>query len=514
MSTPQLIYQLFPLGVCGALADSEALGAMCPGEHPRRLRELVPFIDHAASLSCDTILLGPVFSSSTHGYDTVDPRHVDARLGDDSDLVDFVAAAHARGVKVVVDAVFNHVGRQAAPFRALQADPHGPWRQWFHVREGRSPDGDAFDYDGWGGHHSLPRLNTDHDDVRAFWADVVRGWYRRFDIDGLRLDAADCLSPDFVAFIADVARAEKAETWLVGEVVHGDYRERLGPRLLDSVTNYELYKGLWSGVETRNLFEPAWSLDRQSGDASADTGLYRDERLMTFVDNHDVKRLASTLTKPASLYPTWGLLMTSPGVPCIYAGSEFAFVGEKTATSDTPVRPCMNVDGARAWAAEGGPAASRRCDERAQSGAFVGAAARDLEGAIARLARMRADSPALREGDYEELFVADTVIAFRRAIRPIPNPSPGGGREQELIVVVNVDDDARDVVVGRGVDRGDGDLGARAWDHGKGGHCRGVDVADGEWVDVLNDHEVFLAADGRVAVTVPAMWLRVLQRRP
>lgn len=481
---PRCVYQLFPLGVCGVLVDSGPIDDLHRG-HPTRLRDVVPWLDHLVSLGADTLLLGPVFSSSDHGYDTIDPAHVDPRLGDDDDLVLVVQAAHARGIEVVLDAVFNHLGRDSAPFRALvEASGGGVWRERFAgVRDGTSPLGDPFEYDSWAGHASLPRLNTDHPEVRGWWADVVRDWYRRFDIDGLRLDAADCLSADFIRFIAAVARAEKPDTWLVGEVVHGDYRERLGDGLLDSITNYELYKSLWSGIESRCMFETAYALDRQSGPE----GLYRDHALLTFVDNHDVNRLASTLTRPSALYPAWGVMMTMPGIPTVYYGSEFGQPGTKGETSDAPLRPALDL-------AACGHDAERR-----------GPAARDLLATIRRLSEIRNATPALQTGRYEELFIGDTTLAFRRVL----DDADGGG---ECVVVVNAGTTAQRLRPGRGLRR-HSPVGVRAWDDDKRGHCRGLPLADGTWTDLLNPHRQVVSSDGLLDVEVPPDWLMILQRQ-
>jgi len=376
---------VYPLGLCGAPASNDGTGPVTP-----RLDRLHAWIDHWDALGVTALYLGPLFESSTHGYDTTDYFHVDRRLGDDATLAAHVAACHGRGIRVILDGVFHHVGRGFWAFRDLLA--HGAastHRAWFagvdFSRPG--PGGDGFSYDTWRGHHELVKLDLAHRPVRDHLLDAVRHWFSRYDIDGLRLDVAESLAPDFLHELATFCRGLRPDAWLLGEMIHGDYARLATGELLDSVTNYEAHKGLWSSHEDHNYFEIAHTLDRQFGPG----GRYRGLPLYAFADNHDVTRIASRLADPAHLYPLHVLLFTMPGVPAIYYGSEWGILGVKRAGDDAPLRPAIE-----------GPAPPPDAPHP------------ELAAAIARLARLRHASPALRRGDYRTLHVASEQLAFAR----------------------------------------------------------------------------------------------------
>jgi cyclomaltodextrinase / maltogenic alpha-amylase / neopullulanase len=389
-----VFYHVYPLGLCGAPQQNDGTGAIVP-----RLAALHGWLDHWSALGVTALYLGPLFESSTHGYDTADYFRVDRRLGDDDTLAAFVAACHARGIRVILDGVFHHVGRAFWAFRDLQT--HGEasaHRSWFAGVDfsRRSRLGDPFDYATWRGHQELVKLDLANAAVRAHLFDAVRHWFARYDVDGLRLDVAESIDPDFLRELAAMCRGARPDCWLLGEMIHGDYA-RLA--MLDSVTNYVAYKGLWSSFEDRNLFEIAHTLDQQFGP----TGAFRDVPLYAFADNHDVMRIASRLRDGAHLYPLHVLLFTMPGVPSIYYGSEWGTPGVARDGDDAPLRPA--IDGPRPPANATQP---------------------DLATAIARLARVRHETPALRRGDYRPLHVASEQLVFARA-----------SAEQTAIVAVN-----------------------------------------------------------------------------
>jgi len=385
-SRDAVFYHIYPLGLLDAprqnTPDTPAAS---------RLPGLAAWAPHIRSLGANAVYLGPVFESATHGYDTLDYRAVDRRLGTNEDLKALVEAWHAQGIRVILDAVLNHVSRDAAPFRDLrERGEASPYRDWFaNVRFGqRSPLGDPFMYEAWSFHYELAKLNLKNPEVRDWLFDTVRFWFREFGIDGLRLDAADVMDKTFLRELAAVCREENPDCFLVGEVVHGDYSRWAGPGMLDSVTNYQAFKALHSGLNDRNLFEIAHALNREFGP----DGLYRGLPLYTFADNHDVDRVASLLRDPADLFPLYALVFTMPGIPSIYYASEWGYQGAKRdGWDDGPLRPAFAMpvpDEAKALP--------------------------ELEAWIARLAAVRADSPALLDGDYVEAFVASEQVAFLR----------------------------------------------------------------------------------------------------
>jgi len=437
-------YHIYPLGLTGAPAHND-FGAP-PVE---RLDQLLGWLDHIRGLGCNALYVGPLFESSAHGYDTADYWHLDRRLGTDETLKRFVRACHDKGIRVVLDGVFNHVGRDFWAFRDVQA--HGadsPYRDWFAgLNFGvKSPYGDDFSYEGWHGHFHLVKLNLGNPGVREHLLGAVRSWIEDFGIDGLRLDAADVIDLDFLRALAAWCRSIDPEFWIFGEIVHGDYRRWANPDTLDSVTNYECYKGLYSSLVDRNYFEIAYALNRQFGP----DGRYAGLALYNFVDNHDQDRVASKLSDLRDLYPLYLLLFTMPGVPSIYYGSEWGLEGKLGWRDDKPVRPAMDI----------------------ASGPSMGSDPK-LADAITRLAAVRHESAALRRGSYLQLHVAAEQLTFTRELDG-----------ETVVVMLNSSDRPVEVAV-------------------PAPHNR-------EWQDTLNGGAV-QTAGGLLRAEVPAFWGRVLR---
>lgn len=442
-----IFYHIYPLGLCGAPRRNDFTSPPVP-----RLACLLPWLDHIQSSGANALYLGPLFESSGHGYDTADYDHLDRRLGSDETLAQFSRAVHARGMRLVLDGVFNHVGRNFWAFRDVQArGADSPYQDWFaNLRFGaRSPLGDPFTYEGWNGHHSLVKLNLLNPAVREHLFGAVESWVRRFDIDGLRLDTADILDFDFMRALRAFSRGLKPDFWLMGEVIHGDYRRWANPELLDSVTNYECYKGLYSSLNDANYHEIAYALERQFGVG----GLYRGQKLYNFADNHDVTRVASQLKQAAHLYPLYALLFSMPGTPSIYYGSEWGLPGVKDAHSDAPLRPALEL------------------------GAFPQAAPQpDLPGFIQKLACIRRGSPALLHGDYRPLLVQPEQLAFLRE------------KDGERVVVA---------------------LNAAA--NPAGFELRLPEGAGGQFADLLEPGLRFRAEGAMLRFEVPGGWARILR---
>ncbi len=392
-----VFYHIYPLGFCGAPARNDFSAA--PVDRLGRISQWLP---HMRALGVNALYLGPLFESSAHGYDTADYSTVDRRLGSNANLSRLSNQIHAAGMRLILDGVFNHVGRDFWAFRDLQRNGElSPYKDWFAgVRfEEQSPYGDAFTYQPWEGHYDLVRLNLHNPQVREHIFEAVRAWVREFAIDGLRLDVAYCLDIDFLHELAAFCRSLKADFWLLGEVVHGNYAAWANPQTLDSVTNYEVYKGLYSSLADRNYFEIAYSLNRQFGP----DGIYKDIPLYNFADNHDVDRVASKLNDPAQLQSLYLLLFTIPGIPAIYYGSEWGLAGQRSPQDDSALRPCLDLEEMKRFAPQP-----------------------HLSQLIARLAALRADLPALRHGAYAQLFVSHEQLAFARC-----------SADQKIVVLLN-----------------------------------------------------------------------------
>ena len=376
-----VFYHIYPLGLCGCPHENN--GRPTPGAFDK-LNEWAAW---ASQLGCTAIYIGPLFESGTHGYDTVDYRTVDRRLGTNEEFAAFVDGCHARGQKVIVDAVFNHVGRGFFAFQDLLAHREGSrWRDWFCdvYFGGNNEYGDGLSYANWGGHNLLVKLNVRNPEVQQYHFDTVRFWVEQFGIDGLRLDAADVLDMDFLKNLRAFTDTLKPEFWLMGEVIHGDYSRWL--RYLHSVTDYAMHKALWSGHNDHNYFEIAHTLRRE-------IDLYRGARLYTFSDNHDTDRLANKLKDPAHARHVAILDYTLWGVPSLYYGSEFGIRGQKSFGSDWPLRPALDLAD-YAGALESNP----------------------LTALYAALGRLRAEEPALAYGQQEALTLTTEHYAYARVL--------------------------------------------------------------------------------------------------
>lgn len=387
-----VFYHMYPLGMTGAPKENQAPATAA------RFEELVKWIPHIHSLNCSAVYIGPLFESSSHGYDTRDYKLVDKRLGSNQGFQEFVDKCHGVGIKVVVDGVFNHTGRSFFAFEDIQK--HGEmsaYTDWYKgVNHGvSSPLGDSFGYEAWQGHWELPCLNLRNPDVKQYLFDVVRFWIKTFDIDGIRLDCANVLDFDFMKELRSQTSHMKEDFWLMGEVIHGDYSNWVTPQMLHSVTNYELHKGLYSGHNDHNYFEIAHTVRRLEQIGAS---------LYTFLDNHDEDRIASKLINKAHLFPVYTLLFTLPGIPSIYYGDEWGVEGRRSQTSDADLRPCILME----------QEPTLHCP---------------LTDFISRLCRIHGENPELHGGGYQELLLTNRQYAFARF-----------AQGSVIITVVNNDD--------------------------------------------------------------------------
>ncbi len=380
-----IFYHIYPLGMCGAPHHNPFYGNAVP-----RLESLYQWIPHLSYLGINAVCLGPLFESTSHGYDTVDYYHVDRRLGNHDTLATLVKAFHQAGIRVILDAVFNHTGRDFWAFRDIrQKGKHSDYVRWYrHLRFGkRSRKGDPFTYQGWKGHMDLAKLNLRTPAVREHLFGALKMWIDRYEIDGLRLDAADCLDFGFMKRLNHFCKRQSSDFWLMGEVVMGDYSRWANAHTLDSVTNYDIYHHLHTSHNQKDYGLLAQALERQYGKKGAYQGL----PLYNFVDNHDVNRISSLLKDPRKLYPMHILLMTLPGVPSIYYGSEWGLEGKRQRWSDKELRPHLPH-----------PEWGQRSPHR------------DLAQTLKKLIAIYHHSPALKRGHYRTLQIHPEQFAFLR----------------------------------------------------------------------------------------------------
>ena len=391
-----VFYHIYPLGFCGCPEYND-------GKIEYRLDKVMEWIPHLKEMGINAVYFGPVFQSLKHGYDTSDYYNIDCRLGDNASFKRICDELHKSGIRIVLDGVFNHVGRDFWAFKDVQQN--GACSQycgWFQNLNfgGRSPYNDPFSYEGWSGHYDLVKLNLYNQAVVDHLIGAVDMWINEFGIDGLRLDAADCIEPNFFKTLRKFCKGKNPDFWLMGEIIHGDYNRWANPEMMDSVTNYECYKGIYSSHNDKNYFEIAHSLQRQF----ANGGIYQNLCLYNFLDNHDVNRIGSTLRNINHINNVYTVMFTMPGVPSIYYGSEWAIEGKRTRDSDAMLRPCLELS-------------------------MGGQAKFNAVSHIGKLSVLRKHFHALCVGKYENMVIRNEQLVFKRFTN-----------DQTIVVALNVND--------------------------------------------------------------------------
>ncbi len=395
-----VFYHIYPLGMTGAPKINDY------GEPVHRLNTLLPWISHIKEIGCNALYIGPLFESVGHGYETTDYKKLDSRLGINKDLTDFVSECHKNGICVILDGVFNHTGRDFFAFKDIKENrENSVYKDWYcNVNFwGNNSYNDGFSYENWGGYDLLVKLNQRNPAVKDYICDVIRYWVKEFDIDGIRLDAADVMDFDYIKSLRQVANEVKADFWLMGEVIHGNYSRWANDGTLHSVTNYMLHKALYSAHNDHNYFEVAHTIKYVSDMTGNRLKLY------TFVDNHDVERIYTKLKNKAHFVPVHIMLYTLPGIPSIYYGSEFGIEGRKERNSDDSLRPMLNFNDYK------DAQKTNSCTQ------FISA-----------LGKIRQNTPALCYGDYRELLLQTTHFAYERTFNG----------KSVIITVNNSDNDA------------------------------------------------------------------------
>lgn len=399
-----VLYQIYPLGFCGAPFENDGIL-----EH--RILKVIDWIPHLQALHVDGIYFSPLFESDTHGYNARDLKKIDVRLGTNEDFKLVCDKLHQAGIRVLLDGVFNHVGRGFWAFEDVRINrENSRYKDWFCINfGGNSCYNDGFYYEGWEGNYDLVKLNLWNSEVVDYLLEAVSFWVNEFDIDGLRLDVAYCLDKGFINRLRNHTNSLKEDFYLIGEMIHGNYSDLVRPDMLNSVTNYECYKGLYSSFNCMNMFELMHSLMRQFGEDGQ--GIYRGQHLLSFVDNHDVTRIASILNNEKHLPLLYGALFGMPGIPCIYYGSEW---------------------GARATKQEGDPALRPCFDEYVSN---------ELTEWVSRLAAIRHAEKALNYGTFRSAFLTNRQCVMERSFE-----------QEKILVAINADEYDYDAYFNIGTD--------------------------------------------------------------
>ena len=402
-----VFYQVYPLGFTGAPFEND-------GELRHGILRFIDWIPHIRKVGANAIYFSPVFESDTHGYNTRDYKKIDVRLGTNEDFKKVCDELHKNDIKVVLDGVFNHVGRGHFAFQdVLKNRENSPYRYWFNIDfNGNDAWNDGLWYEGWEGNYDLVKLNLKNDEVVNYLFDCVKYWIEYFEIDGIRLDVAYCLDPDFMHRLREFTDGIKNDFFLVGETVHGDYNRLVNDGMLHSAIN------------SLNLFEIVHSLLRQFG--PEEWTLYKGKHMLSFVDNHDVSRIASVINNEKNLPLAYAFIFGMPGIPCVYYGSEWGFKADKS-QGDPALRPYFE-----------------NYEENA------------LTDIIAGYAKVKKECKALNYGNFYSLLLTNRQCVFGRWTE-----------EETVLVGINIDDNEFKADFNAGADKA-------------------VNMITGETVDIAN----------------------------
>ncbi len=387
-----VFYQIYPLGFCGAPFEND-------GQLEHRILKVMDWIPHMKKLGINAVYFSPVFESDTHGYNTRDYTKIDCRLGTNEDFKKVCKALHKEGIKVVLDGVFNHVGRGFWAFQdVLKNRESSPYVSWFNRIDfgGNSNYNDGLWYEGWEGNYDLVKLNLHNDDVVNHIFSAVEGWINEFDIDGIRLDVAYCLDYGFLNRLRGFTDSKKEDFFLLGEVLHGEYGRMLREMNIHSVTNYQCYKGIHSAFNSANMFEIVHSLLRLF--ENQDWAVARGAHLLSFADNHDVSRIASIIQDPNCLPLVYAMVFGMPGIPCVYYGSEWGTKADKS---------------------QGDPALRASFDKPEWN---------ELTDFISHLAEAKKNSEALNYGGFRSVVLTNKQCIFERQ-----------SEHERVLVAINMD---------------------------------------------------------------------------
>lgn len=397
MNKEFIMYQIYPIGFCNAPKENDGIVVS-------RIKKVIKWSDYYSDLGIDTILFNPVFESDKHGYDTRDFGKIDCRLGTNEDFKEVCSDLKSKGIRIILDAVFNHVGRGFFAFQdVIKNRENSKYRDWFNIDFNRNNDyNDGLFYEGWEGHYDLVELNLKNQEVIDHIFENVKNWIDDFGIDGLRLDVAYCLDKEFLKKLRVYCESIKPGFFILGEVLFGDYSQLVNNEMLHSCTNYECFKGLFSSFNDMNLFEISHSLKRQFG--TDDAAIYKGLNLLKFVDNHDVSRIATILTNKKHLPLVYGLMFGMPGIPCIYYGSEWGQEGDKK-VGDYDLRP-----------------------------SFDKPVYNDLSALIKKLIKIHKENKVLTYGDYKVISITNKQLAFERNFEG-----------EKIIIIVNLEEEKKEV---------------------------------------------------------------------
>jgi len=392
-----IIYHIYPLGFFGAPKFSREESNIV-----NRLADIRNYYEHFQKLGINVIQFGPIFESVSHGYDTINYMKLDHRLGTNQLFRQIVDELHNLGIKVIIDGVFNHVSREFDSFKEILVHREKSWRKHWHFVDFSkdNPYQDGFDYKNWEGHYELVKLNLEERDVKNYIFSVAEYWLKELDIDGWRLDVAYLIGSEFWYEFRQVCKNVKSDCFLIGEMIHGPYTKWVGPKLLDAGTGYQVYKSIWSALNSKNMYELKAVLERSF---HPEWGLFKTTALVNFLGNHDTTRIRSILKEERKIFPAFLFLFTTIGLPKIYYGDEIGMYGFKGEHSDDDVR--------------------QRMPNFEESGPLEG---HSIFNNIINFIKIRKSNHALINGNLIPVFADNNILAFLRR-----------SSQQTIVVIIN-----------------------------------------------------------------------------
>lgn len=378
-----VFYQIQPLSLCGCEQESTA----AEGSH---FAELLLWAGHAKKMGCNAIYIGPVLKTDTNGNGITDYYKIDSRLGTNEDFKGWVAKCHAMGLRVVIEVVFNHVGRGFFAFENLKKNrKKSPYRDWFcNINfSGDNTYGDGFSYESWGGYQRLVKLNMLSPWLHDYHFDAVRFWINEFDIDGIRIGAIDEMDYDFIKELRKIGQNAKRDFWMLGELTDGEYARWVNDKMLHCAVNSPLQKQMV--LAHNSAYYPMVSrCVRETNEQCPYTKLY------TFIDSPDVSRIYEKLNHKEHRRLITLLQYTVYGTPALYCGSEFSSIRTREGEAE-----------------DAAPALLRLSDHK---DAYMQDAVTHLH---CLLCRANQQFPELFFGHYQELMVSEKQYLFARVLR-------------------------------------------------------------------------------------------------
>lgn len=351
------------------------------------LQGVIDHLEHMEQLGVNAIYFNPLFHAPTnHKYDTRDYMKVDPHFGTNELLKELVYQCHTRGIRVLLDAVFNHSGKLFRPFvDVLEIGADSRYADWFHVREFPMVVRDGIPtYDAFAFEPHMPKLNTENSEVQEYLLDVARYWIEEIGVDGWRLDVANEVDHRFWRKFRDVVKKANPDAYILGEIWH-DSLPWLGGDQFDAVMNYPLTEAILD-YAVRGTRDGRQFVDL-AGNLLAAYPQQATEAAFNLLGSHDTARLLTLSKGDKKLMKLATVIQfTFSGTPCIYYGDEVGLTGGH----DPGCRRCME------W------------DESKQD--------RDLFQFFADLVKLRRSHRALRDGSFEVLHAeqGSGLVAYAR----------------------------------------------------------------------------------------------------